>query len=138
MSERIVLARGPIFEISAQDEWAACEVTNRSDVSAEEGARCANLMNEVLTSRVLNVRSAYRGLLFDVRKGPAAFGPKTRAALGQVFAAAAGSGRRLAVLVGESPTQRLQFANLCQEHAKDHARVFLTEFSAREWMQRPG
>ena len=104
--QRIILAQGPIFEISAQDGVATCAVINRPNVSAEEGARCANQMNEVLTTLVLTPFSAYRGLLFDVRQGPPAFGPKTRAALELVFAAATGSKRKLAVLVGGSPTQR--------------------------------
>jgi len=135
MQERTVLARGAIFEISAENEWVACEVVNRSDVSAEEGARCASQINEVLIGQVLSPRSRYRGLVFDVRKGPPAFGPKTRAALEKVFAAASSSGRRIAVLVGESPTQRMQFVNLCQEHATEHGRVFQTESSARDWLQ---
>jgi hypothetical protein len=134
----MVLAHGPIFEISAQGAWATCEVVNRTDVTAEEGARCASTMNEVLTTRVLSALSPYRGLLFDVRKGPPAFGPKTRAALEKVFAAARLSGRTLAVLVGESATQRMQFGNLCWEHAPQHAQVFQTEASAREWLERPG
>jgi hypothetical protein len=135
MQERIVLARGAIFEITAENDLVACEVINRSDVSAEEGARCAAEMNDVLTKQVLRQRSPYRGLVFDVRKGPPAFGPKTRAALEIVFAAAAASGRRIAVLVGESPTQRMQFGSLCQEQAKQYGRVFQTEVSARDWLR---
>src|SRR5262249_46884408 len=109
MPERTVLARGAIFEITAQADQVTCEVTNRSDVSAEEGARCAAEMNEVLTMQVLSAWSQYRGLMFDVRKGPPAFGPKTRAALEKVFAAAEASRRKIAVLVGTSATQRMQF-----------------------------
>src|SRR5262245_30290114 len=39
MQQRTVLARGAIFEIRTQEEWVTCEVINRTDVSAEEGAR---------------------------------------------------------------------------------------------------
>jgi len=130
-----VLAQGAIFEIRQSGELAWCEVVNREDVSAEEGARCANLMHEVLTLRVLSAHSLYRGLLFDVRRGPPAFGPKTRAALERIFAHAPGSQRRIAVLVGGSATQRMQFGNLCLEHAPVHARVFLIESAAREWLK---
>lgn len=134
---RIILAQGAIFEISAQDGVATCAVVNRPSVSAEDGARCAAQMNEVLTTLVLTPFSAYRGLLFDVRQGPPAFGPKTRAALEPVFAAATGSKRKLAVLVGGSPTQRMQFGNLCLEHAPAHGKVFLAEAGAREWIDQP-
>ena len=130
----IILAQGAIFEIRQHGEIVVCEVINRTDVSAEEGARCAALMHEALTTRVLTATSLYRGLLFDVRQGPPAFGPKTRAALERVFIAATASKRRLSVLVGGSATQRMQFGNLCQEHAPTHARVFLSETPAREWL----
>lgn len=135
MPGRQVLASGAIFEIRADDDTVTCAVVNRSDVSAEEGARCASEMNEVLTTRVLGPRSPYRGFVFDVRKGPPAFGPKTRVALEMLFAAATTYGRRIAVLVGESPTQRMQFGNLCLEHAKQNAQVFQSEASAREWLK---
>lgn len=130
-----MLARGAIFEVRAEDDWVTCEVINRTGVSAEEGARCAAEMNEVLTTRVLGARSLYRGLIFDVRKGPPAFGPKTRAELEMLFATATTNGRRIAVLVGESPTQRMQFGNLCLEHAKEHAQVFQKEAHALEWLK---
>jgi hypothetical protein len=130
----IILARGAIFEIRQIGEIVQCEVVNRSDVSGEEGARCAAMMHDVLTTRVLTAQSQYRGLLFDVRQGPPAFGPKTRATLELVFAAAAASQRRVSVLVGGSATQRMQFGNLCQEHAPELARVFLSESQAKEWL----
>lgn len=134
MPDRLILAHGAIFEIFHSGEFAVCEVINRADVSAEEGARCATMMDETLTTRVLTPQSLYRGLLFDVRQGPPAFGPKTRAALERVFVAAATAQRRLAVLVSGSATQRMQFGNLCQEHAPTLARVFLAETQAREWL----
>ena len=134
MQDAIILAHGAIFEIRQSGEIVHCEVTNRADVSAEEGAHCASLMHEVLTTRVLTPQSSYLGLLFDVRQGPPAFGPKTRATLELIFAAAASSGRRVSVLVGGSATQRMQFGNLCQERAPDHARVFLSESQAKEWL----
>jgi hypothetical protein len=133
-----VLAQGAIFVIRQSGELAVCEVVNRQDVSAEEGARCASVMHEVLTTRVLTAHSLYRGLMFDVRQGPPVFGPKTRAALELIFVHARGAQRRLAILVGGSATQRMQFGNLCQEHAPEHARVFLSETTAREWVVEPG
>jgi hypothetical protein len=134
MLARTVLAQGAIFEIVATGKMVTLEIVNRGDVTAEEGARCANQMNDVLTSRVLSARSPYRGVLVDVRNGPRAFGPKTRAALERVFAAATVSQRRIAVLASDSPTQRMQFSNLCVEHAKMHGRVFFDEPSARQWL----
>src|SRR5690242_18375304 len=97
--EPTILAQGPIFTIRGDGDFASCEVINRTDVSADEGARCAATMHEVLSARVLSPLSSYRGLLFDVRQGPPAFGPKTRGALERLFAAAATGRRRIAVVV---------------------------------------
>ena len=137
MTTRTELARGAIFEITAHEGLVTCQVINRSDVTAAEGARCASLMNEVLTQRVLTPLSPYRGLIFDVRQGPSAFGPKTRAALEQVFAAADASRKLIAVLVSSSPTQRLQFGNLCRERAPERSNVFDDQADAQRWLDAP-
>ena len=113
-----------------------CEVINREDASAEEGARCAALMNEVLTKRVLAPHTTYRALVFDVRRGPQAFGPKTRLSLEQIFNAAKAAERRVAVIVGPSATQRMQFGNLSLECAPRHSQVFRDELSARDWLDQ--
>jgi hypothetical protein len=137
VSVRTQLARGAIFEITAHEGVVTCQVVNRPDVGAEEGARCASLMNEVLTERVLTPISPYRGLIFDVRQGPSAFGPKTRAALEQVFAAADTYRKLIAVVVSGSPTQRLQFGNLCREKAPARSAVFDDELEAQRWLTAP-
>lgn len=134
MNSGIVLSYGPIFTIRSLGSIAWCEVTNRDDVSPEEGARCAATIQEVLTVQVLAPQSPYRGLVIDVRQGPTAVGPKTRATLERIFVAATTSQRRVAVLVGSSATQRMQFGNLCREHAREYGQVFQTEASAREWL----
>jgi len=137
VTTRTQLAHGAIFEITAQEGLVTCQVVNRADVSPEEGARCASLMNEVLTLRVLTPMSSYRGLIFDVRQGPPAFGPKTRAALEQVFAAATASRKLIAVVVSSSATQRLQFGNLCKEQAAQWSGVFENEADAQRWLDAP-
>lgn len=137
MSRGEVLSSGAIFEIRSTAGLVFCRVMNREDVSAEEGARCAADMHATLTQRVLVPTAPYRGLVMDVREGPPAFGPKTRASLEKIFAAARESGRRLAVLVGTSATQRMQFGNLSLECAPDHSRVFSDEPSVEAWFE-PG
>ncbi|MDD9935115.1 MAG: hypothetical protein OXT09_16000 [Myxococcales bacterium] len=133
MPSDILLGRGPIYEIVERGRTARCTVVNAPDVSGAEGARCASEMHAVLTGRVLVRRSFYRGLVFDVRCGPAAFGPKTRVSLEQIFDAAVRADKHLAVLVGESPTQLMQFTNLAREHAPQHARVLHDDGEAEAW-----
>lgn len=127
------LAHGDNHSISARDGIAVCQVWSRPDLSAEEGARNAQQMVDFLTHSVLRSRSPYRGIVFDVRRGPAVFGPKTRETLHGLFALAGTAGVPLAVLVGESPIQLLQFRNLCRE-SPGRADVFTDESSAFTWL----
>jgi len=128
-----LLLRGEIFEISREETLATCAVINRADITPETGARCAIEMRTFLIERVLKRGGPFTGLVFDVRRGPPAFGPKTRAELELIFGAAQQSGRRAAVLVGESPTQRMQFTSLARECAPDHCRVFDRQAEAEAW-----
>jgi len=72
-------------------------------------------MSDYLASNVLRVGSQYRGIIFDLRKGPPVFGPKTRETLALFFSAAAKASMGVAVLVGDSAIQLLQFRNLCRD-----------------------
>jgi hypothetical protein len=60
------------------------------------------------------------------------FGPKTREALSGFFGAAARAGIPVAVLVGESAIQVLQFRNLCRDSG-GRADVFDNEADAVRW-----
>jgi hypothetical protein len=117
------LARGSIFVIHAINGIVTCIVENRADVTPDEGARCAEEMHDCLVNVVLKRGSLYSGVVFDVRRGPAVFGPKTRVRLEKIFSAAERVGKPLAVRVGESAIQRLQFANLCQQCAPRWSKV---------------
>lgn len=112
-----ILSRGPIFEIREDGDFAVCELKSAQSITKEEGARCAEMMRETILEKVIVPNSPYRGLLFDVRLGPAAFGPKTRDELAQIFNQARGLNFKVGVLTSASPTQHLQFSNLAQECA---------------------
>jgi hypothetical protein len=89
-------------------------------------------MSEYLTNNVLHPGTRYRGVIFDLRRGPPVFGPKTRETLAGFFAAAAREKIGVAVLVGQSPIQVLQFRNLCRD-AGGRADVFDNEADAVRW-----
>jgi len=129
-----VLARGANFEITAERGIVRLTVINRPEVDRDEGARCAQLMHDTLTSKVLLVRSPYRGFVFDVRQGPEVFGPKTRASLEELFRAAETSRKRTAVRPGSSPIRRLQFASLCREWAPRQAKIVDDDQDENAWL----
>ncbi|HWP07728.1 MAG TPA: hypothetical protein VNN72_18380 [Polyangiaceae bacterium] len=126
------LSEGDNHLISARHGIATCQVWVRADLSPEDGARSARQMSDYLTQNVLYQDSPYRGVIFDLRKAPPVFGPKTREALAGFFAAAARAGISVAVLVGESAIQVLQFRNLCRD-AGGRADVFDNETDAVRW-----
>lgn len=126
------LSSGDNHLISARDGLAICQVWSRPDLSPEDGARNAAQMSTFLTTHVLRPGSPYRGIIFDLRRGPPVFGPKTREALAGFFAGAASNKIGVAVLVGASPIQVLQFRNLCRDSG-GKADVFDNEADAVRW-----
>lgn len=132
-----ILAQGPIFKIVGEDRFAICTVVNRSDVTPEEGARCAQEMRDTLLGKVIPRGSGYVGFVFDVTQGPAVFGPRTRAALEELFRAAEAQKTRLAVRVGPAAIQQLQFKSLVRECAPTQGRVFDDE-TADLWAKGAG
>ena len=130
------LAHGDNHTISVRDGVVICEVVSRPDLSAEDGARNAAQLVDFLTKHVLHEGSPYRSLVFDVRRGPPVFGPKTRDSLSALFTLAGRVGIPVAVLVGDSPIQLLQFRNLCRDSG-GQAEVFHDEASAHSWFDDP-
>ncbi|HEX5101002.1 MAG TPA: hypothetical protein VFV94_15940 [Polyangiaceae bacterium] len=126
------LSEGDNHLISVRHGIATCQVWVRADLSPEDGARSARQMSDYLTKNVLHPGSPYRGVIFDLRKAPPVFGPKTREALSGFFSSAARAGIPVAVLVGESAIQVLQFRNLCRDSG-GRADVFDNEADAVRW-----
>ena len=126
------LSEGDNHLISARQGIATCQVWVRADLSPEAGARSAQQMSDYLTRHVLHPDSPYRGVIFDLRKAPPVYGPKKREALGGFFSAAARASIPVAVLVGESAIQVLQFRNLCRDSG-GRADVFDNEVDAVRW-----
>jgi hypothetical protein len=124
-----ILGSGSLFEIVAHGAIVRCTLTNRDDVDAEEGARCAAALSRIL-SDVLGPDSPYTGVVIDVRHGPPVFGPKTRASLERLFARGEQSRRRIAIRVGTAAIQKLQFSSLCRDQAPTQGRVFETDEDA--------
>jgi hypothetical protein len=130
------LSEGDNHLISARLGLAICQVWTRPDLSPEDGARNAKQMSDYLSQHVLHPGTPYRGIIFDLRRGPPVFGPKTRETLAGFFAAAARQNIGVAVLVGTSAIQVLQFRNLCRDSG-GKADVFDNEADAVRWFGMP-
>jgi hypothetical protein len=107
------LKEGDNHLISERDGLAICQIWTRPDLSAEQGAKNAQEMVAFIQDVVLRAGTQYRGIIFDVRRGPPVFGPKTRETLAALLVHSIARNVRVAILCGGSATQVLQFRSLC-------------------------
>ncbi len=128
------LAEGDNHLISARDGLVVCQIWTRTDLSSEQGAKNAQQMVGFMMNDVLRVATSYRGVIFDVRRGPTVFGPKTREALGTLLTRSVERAVPFAILTGESATQILQFRSLCSSSPR-LTQVFENEPAAVQWLR---
>ena len=130
-----LLARGANFEITAEAGVARLEGLEPPEVDREEGARCAQQINETLTSRVLTrALGVSRAGASTSATGPRSSVPKPAPSLEELFRAASSSRKRMAVRAGTSAIRRLQFASLCRECAPQYAKVVDDDREERAWL----
>jgi hypothetical protein len=130
------LVTGDNHLISARDGVVICQVWVREDLNAEQGAQNAKQLVDYLTGTALKRSPPYRGMIVDVRRGPATFGPKTRAALVGLLDAARAAAVPVAILAGPAATQIQQFSKLCD--ARADATVLESEPAAVRWFAGKG
>ena len=128
------LKEGENHLISDRDGLAVCQIWTRPDLSSEEGARNAQQMVSYLSDEVLRAGTLYRGIIFDVRRGPPVFGPTTREVLAGLLLKSVSRNVRVAIITGESATQVLQFRSLCAA-SPNMAQVFESEAAAAHWLR---
>jgi hypothetical protein len=127
------LIEGDNHLISERDGLAICQVWIRPDLSAEDGAKNAGQMVAFLTEAVLREGTSFRGIVFDVRRGPKVFGPQTRTVLERLLALSSARKVPVAVIASDSATQVLQFRSLCAA-APTMNQVFADEPGAIRWL----
>ena len=130
------LKEGDNHLISERDGLAICQVWVRPDLSTEQGAKNAQEMVAFIQDIVLRPGTKFRGLIFDVRRGPPVFGPKTREALAALFVRSVAQKVCVGILCGEHATQVLQFRSLCAV-APTMTQVFENEAAAVHWLRTP-
>ena len=128
------LKEGDNHLISERDGLAICQVWVRPDLSTEQGAKNAQEMVAFIQDIVLRPATKFRGLIFDVRRGPPVFGPKTRETLAKLLVRSIAHKVRVAILCGEHATQVLQFRSLCAV-APTMTQVFENEAAAVHWLR---
>jgi len=130
------LVEGDNHLISERDGLVIVQVWTRPDLSPEAGAKSAQQMTAYLMNIVLRPGTPYRGIIFDVRRGPTLFGPKTRETLTRLLAESASRSVRVAFLSADSASQALQFRSLCAS-APSVAQLFENEPAAVQWLRTP-
>lgn len=128
------LKEGDNHVISERDGLAICQVWTRPDLSTEQGAKNAQEMVAFIQDIVLRPGTKFRGLIFDVRRGPPVFGPRTRETLAALFVRSIAHKVRVGILCGESATQVLQFRSLCAA-TPTMTQVFENEAAAAHWLR---
>ena len=133
------LTEGENHLISERDGLAVCQIWSRPDLSSEQGAKNAEQMVTFMSDVVLRLNTKYRGIIFDVRRGPTVFGPKTRDVLAALLARSVERRVPVAILTSDSATQVLQFRSLCAT-APSMTQVFENEPLAVQWLhtRQPG
>jgi hypothetical protein len=128
------LKEGDNHLISERDGLAICQVWVRPDLSTEQGAKNAQEMVAFIQDSVLRPGTKFRGLIFDVRRGPPLFGPKTRDTLAALLVRSIAHKVRVGILCGEHATQVLQFRSLCAA-TPTMTQVFENEAAAVHWLR---
>jgi hypothetical protein len=132
-----LLVKADLYEIRAEGRVVRCALNIPGRTAPALGASAATDMGEWLVSNVLKPRSQWLGLILDARLGPSVFGPVTRSSIERMLTSAQQSRRPIAILVGDSLTQRDQFLELARLHAPRYSRVTSDPNEARTWLMTP-
>jgi hypothetical protein len=120
-------------EVDAYHAVVECRIYARPDLSDEIGALSARQLATLLASNVLSEKSPFDGILLDLREAPPVLGPQTRRSVEQWLALAERRGRRVALLVSDSPAQRIQYGQIAESRASTRAKIYVDRESAWRW-----
>lgn len=97
---------GPNYDIALGDDGLAiARLWRRPDIDTSAGADAV----EAMASAILDAADErIAGLLLDLSEAPAVTGPRTQATLTSLLEHWCGTGRRAAIVIGDSAVQRMQ------------------------------
>lgn len=127
-----VLAEGYNFRITLEGSLVRCVVWATGDLDAARGATGAEEMVRTLES--LAARGDVRGTIFDIQGAPPVAGPRTLAALTRMLGEHERVGKRIAVQIGPSPSQRLQMTRVARDAAARVGRIVSSTNEAMAWV----
>jgi hypothetical protein len=131
---RDLYASGGNYTIHVDGVVVDVVVWRRPDIGLLEGAAFAQ--QKVAHLRALAARAGLTALMLDLSDAPPIVGPKTQEAVAEMLEAFASVGRKVAVVVGESATQRLQLERLARVRLGRDGCVFTTAADARLFLRR--
>jgi len=134
MSMDTLTIDGDNHRLVLEDGIVRGAIWKRPDLDNAQGA--ANAQQIELTLRDW-LRHRPRGLFLDVSHGPEVAGPKTEETIGSWFTAYAKASVPVAVQVGPSAMQRMQYQRLLQENTGTNGRLCTTEAEALAFLARP-
>lgn len=109
-------------------------IWKRPDLDNAQGAQNARQIELALLGWL---RHRPRGLFLDVSQGPEVAGPKTEETLGSWFEAYAQAHVRVAVQVGSSAVQKMQYQRLLSAKAGNRGRLCTSEAEALAFLATP-
>jgi hypothetical protein len=130
----MVYAEGPNFRFDIADAIARCRVWRRQDLDSAQGARCAEDLANHARKLAAGAAGVARAMVLDLRDAPAVSGPRTLGALGELLKSWEDVRRPVAMVVGASPTQALQFRRLVAQNAPRLGATFTDLDSALAWV----
>lgn len=128
-----VHASGGNYQVDLTKGIAVCKVWKRPDLSREEGAALAQEKIVLLSRLAQGPRSMARALIVDLRQAPTAWGPRTQAALEEIFSAWETAGRRLALLVADDSLQLMLLRQAIERVAPKQGRTFTSDSDAEAY-----
>jgi hypothetical protein len=129
-----VLAQGETFVIHGARRVVWSKVSVPPGLDPARGAAAGQELGSYLLNHVLERRSPWLGVVFDVRDGPSIIGPTSLRVMESLCDRAELVRRRLAILVGQNPLLREQFLLLVQARAPRFAIVTDDRRVALDWM----
>jgi hypothetical protein len=135
---RELLVRGEVYELWSHGRVVQVVLKVPARTPPAVGAQAATEMGEWVVQNVLQRRSRWLGVVFDVRSGPSIFGPITRAVMERLFEHAERARKPIAVVVGNTASQRDQFSVLARTVAPSQSKITSELDEALAWMTRSG
>ncbi len=130
----MVFAEGGNYRIEIVGQVARFILWRRPDLDSKEGARlAAEAVRHFERLAQMNEREV-RAMLQDIREGPVVAGPITQKHVANMLTAWARCGRPLAIIVGSSPIQLLQYRRMVADHASRCGRLFTEPTEAERWI----